>query len=284
MKVLITGANGQLGRELVEYLSGNNEVLGFGREELDITSLESVFEIVKNESPEVIVHCAAFTAVDDAEQYPDSAYLVNAVGARNVAMAAEQQGSKLIYISTDYVFNGQATNPYCEYDNTDPQGIYGKSKRAGEVNVQTQCRKHFIVRTSWAYGKYGNNFVKTMIRLSKEKENLKVVADQIGSPTCIEDLCEFLSELMKTEKYGIYHASNTGVCSWYEFAHAIFEEIAADISLQPCATSDFPRPAKRPAYSVMEHRMIRINGFKEFRHWRDALSAFLSQNIEEGER
>jgi dTDP-4-dehydrorhamnose reductase len=282
MKVLVTGSAGQLGQDLVLLLQKQgHEVLGCDRQEMDITDLEQCMEIISGFSPDVVIHCAAHTAVDVAETDIDGAYLINATGSRNVALAAEKAGAKLVYISTDYVFDGMGTKPYHEYDNTDPKSIYGKSKRAGEILVQSLSSKFFIVRTSWVYGKYGNNFVKTMLKLGQEKPQLQVVNDQTGSPTYTVDLANFLLELIQTEKYGVYHASNSEFCTWYEFTQAIFadaEEILGlkfTAKLEPCGTEQFPRPAPRPRYSVMEHLSIRTNRFQDIRPWREGLRDFL---------
>lgn len=275
MKILITGANGQLGKDLVKILGVNHEVLGCGREILDVTNLEQCKQVITDFHPEAVIHAAAYTNVDLAETEQDAAFQINATGSRNIAVAAERVGAKLCYVSTDYVFDGNSPLPYNEYDQTNPLGIYGKSKRAGEHVVQTLSTRYYIVRTSWLYGQYGHNFVKTMLRLSCDKDRLTVVHDQIGSPTYTVDLCHFLNELIQTEKYGIYHASNTGSCTWYEFAEAIFKESEISVQLHPCTTEEFPRPAPRPRYSVLDHMSIRTNNFQEFRHWNDALRAFL---------
>lgn len=284
MKVLVTGAAGQLGQDVVKLLQREgHEVLGCDRNEMDITNLEQTIEVVTGYNPDAIIHCAAHTAVDVAENDVDGAYLINATGSRNVAIAAEKAGAKLVYISTDYVFDGLGEQPYHEYDNTAPRSIYGKSKRAGEVLVQSLSSKYFIVRTAWVYGKYGKNFVKTMLKFGQERPLLKVVNDQKGSPTYTVDLAHFLLELIQTEKYGIYHASNSGSCTWYEFTQAIFEE-AQDIlglnfsaDLEPCSTEEFPLPAPRPRNSVLEHLSIRTNGFQDIRHWREGLRDFLHE-------
>ncbi len=278
LKIVITGANGQLGRELTEWQSTTADIIGFGRHELDITSLPACRNLFTLHRPDVVIHCAAYTAVDKAETERDEAFRVNAAGTRNVAVAAREAGAKLCYISTDYVFDGTGTAPYNEYDQTNPQTVYGMSKLAGEQAVQTLHDRFYIVRTSWVFGKYGNNFVKTMLKIAGEREQLKVVADQIGSPTYTYDLAAFLLELVHTDFYGIYHASNSGICSWFDFAKAIFEESGADITAEPCTTADFPRPAPRPAYSVMDHSAIRSNGLKLLRPWREALNHFLKQN------
>ncbi|MNZ72421.1 dTDP-4-dehydrorhamnose reductase [compost metagenome] len=283
MRVLVTGANGQLGQDLVKILvQAKHSVIGCDRDILDITDQIACLEQVQNYKPDAIIHCAAHTAVDLAESDIDNAYAVNAAGTRNMVVAAERIGAKFCYISTDYVFDGTSEVPYHEYDNTNPQSIYGKSKRAGEELVKSLSSKYFIVRTSWVYGLHGDNFVKTMLRLGSEKPEIKVVNDQKGSPTYTVDLAGFLLKLITTEKYGIYHASNSGECTWYEFAQAIFAEANAqgksyNIQVNPCTTEDFPRPAPRPRNSVMDHLSIRINGFEDIRSWREGLRDFLKE-------
>ncbi|MFC3750505.1 dTDP-4-dehydrorhamnose reductase [Paenibacillus sp. GCM10012306] len=282
MKVLVTGAAGQLGQDVVLLLQKEgHEVFGCDRQEMDITDLEQTVKVVGDFNPDAVIHCAAYTAVDAAESDVDGAYLINATGSRNVALASEKVGAKLVYISTDYVFEGLSSEPYHEYDNTAPRSIYGKSKRAGENLVQSLSSKYFIVRTAWVYGKYGKNFVKTMLKFGQEKPLLKVVNDQKGSPTYTVDLASFVLELIQTEKYGVYHATNSGSCTWYEFTQAIFED-AHDIlgldftaKLEPCTTEEFPLPAPRPRNSVLEHLSIRTNGFEDIRHWREGLRDFL---------
>jgi dTDP-4-dehydrorhamnose reductase len=274
MKVVVTGANGMLGMDVVSLFKESCDVIGLGRSELDITDLDQCLHVINKHQPDVIVHCAAYTSVDLAESEEDIAYAVNAYGTRNLAIAAERVGSKICYISTDYVFDGTSSKPYKEYDNTNPINVYGKSKRAGEILVQSLSTKYFIVRTSWLYGLHGNNFVKTMLRLAESHQQLTVVDDQIGSPTFTEDLALFLLQLVATEKYGIYHASNSGSCSWYEFAKAIFEERGIDVEVIPCSTKEFPRPASRPRYTVMDHLGIRVNGFGGLRSWKEKIGSF----------
>lgn len=286
MNLLVTGANGQLGKDLVKLLEERqHKVYAMGRNEMDITDLEQCREVIGRYRPDAVIHGAAYTAVDLAETEPDAAYRINAVGTRNVAVASAEAGAKLVYISTDYVFDGTAETPYNEYDNTNPITVYGKSKRAGEQAVQTLSDRYFIVRTSWVYGLHGNNFVKTMLRLGREKDRLKVVSDQVGSPTYTVDLSAFLEELVQTDKYGIYHASNSGICSWYEFANAIFEEsgLSKSVIVEPCTTEQYPRPAPRPKYSVMDHMSIRTNDFADLPAWRDALGRFLNELRENDE-
>ncbi|CAN7279394.1 dTDP-4-dehydrorhamnose reductase [Paenibacillus sp. LjRoot56] len=277
MKIVVTGANGQLGQDIVKLLEARHEVHGLTREQLDITNEDQCLEVIQRLKPEVVIHSAAYTAVDLAETNEADAFRVNSDGTRNLAIAAESIGAKFVYISTDYVFDGMATQSYSENDPTNPQSVYGKSKRAGELHVQAISSRYFIVRTSWVYGAYGKNFVKTMLELAKTRDSLKVVSDQFGSPTYTVDLALFLKKLIDTDRYGIYHASNSGVCSWYDFACAIFEESGITMNVEPCTTEEFPRPAPRPRNSAMEHEAIRVNGFEDLRAWREGLKAFLKE-------
>jgi dTDP-4-dehydrorhamnose reductase len=279
LKILVTGAGGQLGQELVRLPAQPGlGIIGFGRDELDVTDPEQCRNVIRSCNPDAVIHCAAYTKVDQAESEPDEAYRVNAEGARNAALAAELVGAKFVYISTDYVFDGKAKVPYRESDRPNPQSVYGKSKLAGEQFTKSLSSRYFIVRTSWVYGMYGSNFVKTMLKLAGERDSLKVVDDQIGSPTYTLDLAQFLLELVTTDHYGVFHASNTGVCSWYEFAKAIFEERGLNVRVEPCTTEEFPRPAPRPAYSVLDHGAIRAHGFRPLRSWREALGNFLKHH------
>jgi dTDP-4-dehydrorhamnose reductase len=278
MKVVVTGAKGQLGTDLVHLLADKGyEVYGYGREELDITNFDQVKQVISEANPDVVIHAAAYTKVDLAESEPDKAFLINAYGTRNVAVSSEAVEAKLVYISTDYVFDGTANVPYNEFAPTNPINVYGKSKLVGEQFVRDLHSKFFIVRTSWVYGKNGNNFVNTMLKLAEERDELMVVHDQVGCPTYTIDLANCILELIQTEKYGIYHVSNSGYCSWYEFAKAIFEEARIEVKVNPCTTKDFPRPAPRPAYSVFEHMALKLNGFSEMREWREALKEFIMQ-------
>lgn len=284
MKILITGSRGQLGQEMVHLLSEHHTVYGFSREELDVTVSHDVMETITSVLPDVVVHCAAYTAVDQAEEDPASAFLVNTIGTGNIAIASEKAGAKLIYISTDYVFDGESLVPYTENDVANPLTVYGRSKRAGEQLVQSISSKYFIVRTSWLFGKHGPNFVKTMLKLAKEKAELRVVNDQVGSPTYAADLAVFLSQLLITDKYGMYHASNTGHCSWYEFAKEIFSICNIDVNITPCTSEQFPRPARRPKYSVLHHKALLENGFQPLPSWKDALIRFLNEIREANHR
>lgn len=276
MKVFITGAHGQLGTDIVNLFSRDHQVIGVSRQELDITDFFQVISGIHRIKPDVIIHAAGYTQVDQAENDHDRAYLVNAFGTRNLAVAAQHVGAKIIYISTDYVFDGKSSIPYKEFDHANPLNVYGRSKLAGEELVKTLSNKYFIVRTSWLFGLHGNNFVKTMLKLAQNNAEISVVDDQVGSPTNTMDLACFLKELSETEKYGIYHASNTGICSWYEFAKAVFEEAGIVIKVIPVQSKDFTLPALRPAFSALDHMGIRLNGFSDFRHWREALKEHLA--------
>lgn len=279
LKVLITGANGQLGCDLADVLSEGHQIYTFGRKEMDVTDGSQVLQTVHRVKPDAIIHTAAYTQVDQAEFNQDSAYLVNMDGTRNVTVAAQQAGAKLIYISTDYVFDGRSSIPYKEYDAANPQTVYGKSKLAGEEMVKALSDKYFIVRTSWLFGKHGQNFVKTMLRLSQQQKDLFVVSDQIGTPTFSRDLAVFLQKLIDTDKYGIYHVSNGGSCSWYEFAQAIFKNAGINPKVIPIETKNLGSSAPRPAYSVLDHMSIRLNGFQELRHWQEALTEFMRNDF-----
>lgn len=278
MKVVVTGAAGQLGQDvLLELERNNHKAIGADRQTLDISDEAAVQAFIQTVNPDVILHCAAYTNVDAAEEDEDTAYKVNGLGAKYLAQAAKQAGAKMMYISTDYVFNGTASEPYEVYHPTKPLGAYGRTKLAGEVFVQEILKEFFIVRTAWVFGIHGNNFVKTMIRLGKERDEVGVVHDQVGSPTYTVDLAKFMVELMETEKYGIYHATNNGVCSWYEFAVEIFKQAEMVVTVHPLTTEQFPRPAARPKYSVLSKKKIEEQGLTPLPNWQDALSAYLKE-------
>lgn len=279
MKVLITGANGQLGIELskqLEVLSELYEVVKTNRNTLDISNLELVKEKIFLEKPDVVINCAAHTAVDLCEEDIDNAYKVNAIGPRNLAITCEKVGAKFVQVSTDYVFDGKGEIPYKEDDITCPNSIYGKSKLMGEQFTKEFCSKYFIVRTAWLYGN-GNNFVKTMLKLSENNKELNVVNDQYGSPTSTVDLAKSIIELINTEYYGIYHGTCEGQCSWYDFAKKIFEINNIDIKVNPVTSEDFKRPAPRPQYSVLDNFMFKLVGLNSFRNWEDALKEYLKE-------
>ncbi|MEH7179432.1 dTDP-4-dehydrorhamnose reductase [Neobacillus vireti] len=279
MKVVVTGAAGQLGQDvLLELERKNHQAFGADRLQLDITKEEDVLAYISEVKPDVILHCAAYTNVDAAEENEDAAYQVNAAGTEYLAKAAKQVGAKLLYVSTDYVFDGTASKPYEVDEPTKPLGAYGRTKLAGEQLLQKHLDEFFIVRTAWVFGVYGNNFVKTMIRLGKERGEVGVVHDQVGSPTYTADLAQFMVELMETDKYGIYHATNSGICSWYEFAVEIFKQADLKVTVNPLTSDQFPRPAARPKYSVLSKKMIEKQGLRPLRDWKEALAAYLAES------
>lgn len=276
--IVVTGAHGQLGRDMVSLLEAQGyRVYGFGSKEMDVTQINQVEKIMQELSPGVVIHCGAYTKVDQAEAEPEEAYLVNGYGTRNIALAAGSVDAKLVYVSTDYVFDGNGRTNYDEFVQPNPINIYGRSKWMGEQFVQRFHNRSFIVRTWWVYGLHGNNFVKTMIKLGTEKKSISVVDDQIGCPTYTEDLAGFIGKLITGEMYGTYHYSNSGHCSWYQFAKAIFKYTGLDVEVIPVSSDQFIRPAKRPSYSVFDHQALKLNGFDFPRNWEVALKDFLDK-------
>jgi dTDP-4-dehydrorhamnose reductase len=255
----------------------NHEAIGADRGKMDITNEQDVIAFIQDVKPDVVLHCAAYTNVDAAEENEDAAYKVNALGTEYLAKAAKQVGAKMLHISTDYVFDGTATEPYEVNEATKPIGAYGRTKLAGEELLQKHLEQFFIVRTAWVFGVHGQNFVKTMLRLGEERGEVGVVHDQVGSPTYTVDLARFMVELMETEKYGIYHATNSGVCSWYEFAVEIFKQAGLKVTVNPLTTEQFPRPAARPKYSVLSKEKILEQGLTPLRDWKEALVAYLEE-------
>ncbi|SCI70880.1 dTDP-4-dehydrorhamnose reductase [uncultured Clostridium sp.] len=280
MKILITGCNGQLGIELSRQLQDikHNEIIKMDKNNLDISDFEVVNNKIQDINPDIIINCAAFTAVDLCEQEVELAYKINSLGARNLAIVAEKISAKLIHISTDYVFDGDTDDFYREDSYTNPKSIYGKSKLMGEKYVQQFCSKYFIIRTAWLYGD-GKNFVKTMINISKKTKDIRVVNDQIGTPTSTVDLAKVIIALIKTEYYGIYHATCEGYCSWYDFAKKIFEIKKIDINVIPVASSEYKAVAKRPANSVLDNFMLELVNLNTMRKWEDALEDYLKGEI-----
>ena len=277
MTVLVTGGTGQLGSELIKLLDEKQvEYISVGSKELDIADGKSVYQFITELKPEVIYHCAAYTAVDAAEdEGKELNYSVNVKGTENVAKAAESVGAILVYISTDYVFDGTNQNEYKETDQTNPQNEYGRAKLAGEKIVKEQVSKHYIVRTSWVFGEFGKNFVFTMQRLAETHPKLTVVADQFGRPTWTRTLAEFVSYLIDIKaEYGIYHLSNEGSCSWYEFAKEILKDTAIEIA--PVTSEEYPQKAIRPKHSVMDLSKAKSTGF-EILTWQKALKSFKEQ-------
>lgn len=278
MKVLVTGVKGQLGYDAVkEFEKRGCEVIGVDVEEMDITDASQVRKVISEAAPDVVVHCAAYTAVDAAEENEELCRSVNAVGTENIAKVCKEKDCKMIYISTDYVFAGVGECFFEPDDETAPLNVYGQTKYEGEEAVRTLLEKYFIVRISWVFGLNGNNFVKTMLRLGKERGVVSVVNDQIGSPTYTYDLAVLLADMAETEAYGIYHATNEGVCSWYEFAVEIFKQAGLEVDVTPVGSDAFPVKAKRPKNSRMSKEKLVKSGFNQLPSWENALSRYLEQ-------
>ncbi|MCB2341307.1 dTDP-4-dehydrorhamnose reductase [Clostridium estertheticum] len=276
MKILITGANGQLGRELANQYKEKKtiDLILTGRSDLDISNINEVYSFVNENKPDVIINCAALTAVDKCETEIDMAYKINAIGPKNLAIAANEIGAEVVQVSTDYVFNGNIDKPLTEFDKIDPLTIYGKTKLEGEILVKNHNPKHYIVRTAWLYGD-GNNFVKTMINLSKSNTTLKVVNDQKGTPTSTVDLARTIITLVEQKNYGLFHCTCKGECTWYEFTKEIFRFKGITTTVLPCTTDEFPRPAKRPEYSVLRNYMLELTTGDITRTWQEAIHEYL---------
>jgi len=283
-RILLTGADGQLGQELQQTLVSLGEVIALTRQELDLSQGEQIRQLVQQIQPTIIVNSAAYTAVDKAESEVDLAQAVNGTAPTIMAEEAEKIGALLLQVSTDYVFDGQKNTPYLETDPTHPLSSYGKSKLAGEIGIQQVTDNYLILRTAWVYGVYGKgNFVKTMLRLGQDREELRVVADQVGSPSWAKDIADAIAQLLQSEATGIYHFTNSGVVSWYDFAIAIFEEarvLGFPLKVQrviPITTADYPTPAVRPAYSVLSGKKITETLGNYPPYWRDSLRKMLKQ-------
>jgi dTDP-4-dehydrorhamnose reductase len=278
MKVLVTGVKGQLGHDVLRTLrSRSMECLGADIEEFDITDAKAASDFIENYRPGAVVHCSAYTAVDKAEDDRERCMAVNVGGTRNIAAACSEIEAKIVYISTDYVFPGTGDSEYDVDDPTGPLNVYGKSKLDGELAVRELTHKHFIVRISWVFGKNGNNFVKTMLRLGKERSKVNVVCDQVGSPTYTADLAELLCDMVTTEKYGTYHATNEGFCSWAEFAQEIFRLAGYPARVNPIPASEYPTRAARPRNSRMSKKSLDDAGFRRLPPWQDALARYLKE-------
>lgn len=274
--ILVTGVNGQLGFDVVKELNKRNiECIGIDKEELDITYSNSVDKYISKLKPECVVHCAAYTAVDRAEDEEEICKKVNVDGTENIAKACKEIDAKMIYISTDYVFDGKGDKPFEVDGHIEPHSVYGKTKYEGELKVQEILDKYFIVRISWVFGFNGNNFIKTMLRLGKEKESINVVCDQIGSPTYTADLAPLLCDMAMSEKYGVYHATNEGFCSWAEFAEEIIKKASLDCKINYISTSEYPSKAVRPFNSKMSKKNLLENNFDLLPNWKDALKRYL---------
>lgn len=282
MKILVTGYTGQLGYDV--FREGNNqgyEMVGIGSKDLDITDKQAVYDFVKKVNPNIIIHCAAYTAVDKAEDEKEKCWNVNVEGTKNLVTVAKEVNAKFMYISTDYVFDGVGVVPFVETDEPNPVGYYGKTKHEAEKIVQANLDKWFIVRISWVFGTNGNNFINTMLRLSESRDELNVVGDQFGSPTYTFDLAPLLLNMIHTEKYGIYHASNEGYCSWADFATEIFKQAKKNVKVNYIKTEEYPTRAVRPKNSRMSKQKLISNGFKPLPKWQDALSHYLNEISQE---
>lgn len=276
MKVLVTGVNGQLGYELVKELNnkGYTNILAVDKDEMDITNKDMVNKVIKNYHPDVIFHCAAWTAVDKAEDEKKACYNVNVNGTKYISEAAKEIDAKLIYISTDYVFDGSKEGLYEIDDEVNPKSVYGETKYEGEQLVRQNNLKHFIVRISWVFGVNGNNFIKTMLKLAETRNELTVVADQFGSPTYTVDLAKLLVEMSETEKYGTYHANNEGYCNWAEFAEYIFKVNDKEVNVKHITSEEYPQKAYRPRNSKLSKQSLDDNGFNRLPSWEDAVERY----------
>ncbi len=277
MKYYVTGANGQLGFDLKRVLLANgHDVLATDIDTVDITNFEQVLNSIETYNPDVVIHCAAWTAVDLAEDEQESCYNVNVIGTKNIVEATKKVDAKLIHISTDYVFDGRKSGEYEVDDQTNPLGVYGQTKLEAEKLV-VEYAKHFIVRITWVFGINGNNFVKTMIKLGKERDQLTVINDQVGSPTYTYDLAFLLEQISKTDKYGMYHATNEGICSWADFAREIFNVYGLDVEVKNILTSEYPTKATRPLNSRISKQKLVDNGFDLLPSWQDALRRYIEE-------
>lgn len=283
MRALVTGYKGQLGFDVVNELIGRGfEAIGVDIEEMDITSLEDVNRVIKGSNVDVVVHCAAYTAVDRAEDDTETCRKVNVDGPRNIALVCKELNIKMVYISTDYVFSGEGEEAFEVDSPKRPNNVYGVSKSDGEDEVKKLVDKHFILRISWAFGINGNNFINTMLRLGKERGEVKVVADQIGSPTYTYDVAKMIADMIVTEKFGTYHVTNEGYCSWYEFSKEIFKQAGLEVKVEAVDSNEFPVKALRPKNSRLSKSSLDQAGFTRLRTWQDALSDYLSKKSIKG--
>ena len=278
MKVLVTGVKGQLGYDVVNELTKRGHIaIGTDIEEMDITDAKSVDSVIKENSPDAVIHCAAYTAVDAAEDNVELCRKINAEGTQNIANVCKAMDIKMTYISTDYVFDGEGERAWEPDDERTPLNVYGQTKYEGELAVQNTLDKYFIVRIAWVFGVNGKNFIKTMLNLGKTRDSLTVVNDQFGSPTYTFDLARLLVDMIETDKYGIYHATNEGICTWYEFACEIFKQAGMNVKVSPVSAAEYPAKAKRPSNSRMSKEKLTQNGFEKLPSWQDALSRYLKE-------
>lgn len=275
-KVIVTGANGQLGRAINELYAGNPEyeLINTDVGELDITNVDRVLEFVRGIRPYAIINCAAYTAVEACENEEDLAFRINAIGPRNLSIASQETGAKLMHVSTDYVFDGNGHRPYLETDPVGPQGAYGRTKLAGENFVKEFCHKHYIVRTAWLYGD-GKNFVKTMLRLAETNDKVRVVKDQVGSPTSAAELAKAIAYLLPTDNYGLFHGTCEGDCSWAQFTEEIFRLAGKSTTVEAITSEEYGAAVKRPAYSILENYMLKMTTDFMFSDWHDAIAEYL---------
>ncbi len=284
MRVFVTGVKGQLGHDVMNELAKRgHEGIGVDVEEMDITDENAVDQVIKKASPDAVIHCAAWTAVDAAEDNVETCRKVNATGTGYIARVCSELDIPMLYLSTDYVFDGEGTRPWEPDDPvTKPLNVYGQMKYEGEQLVEKYLKKFFIVRIAWVFGVNGNNFIKTMLRLGRERGAVSVVNDQIGSPTYTYDLARLLVDMIETDKYGRYHATNEGLCSWYEFAVEIFRQAGMDVKVTPVDSTQFPAKAKRPHNSRMSKDKLEANGFQRLPSWQDALGRYLQELEKQG--
>ncbi|WP_298498917.1 dTDP-4-dehydrorhamnose reductase [uncultured Methanobrevibacter sp.] len=275
MKILITGSNGMLGHDLEDVLKDTHELILTTSKTLDITDKDKTIDFIVENKPDVVINCAAYTDVDGCETNQELAYAVNGDGVRNLALGCRQIDCPLVHISTDYVFDGTARDPIEEDGEIGPISVYGKSKLKGEQAIQEILDKYYILRTAWLYGINGKNFPKTMLELAKNHSEITVVYDEVGTPTYTPDLAYGISQIIETDYYGIYHLTNSGSCSWCEFAKYIFEIAGADVRVIPVTASEFSRPAPRPSYSVLKNKRWIENGFEPLRDYREAIKEYI---------
>ena len=275
-KLIITGCNGQLGRAVNELLKDNAEYECVNTDvaELDITDMDAVNALFEEVKPYAVINCAAYTAVDKCETDKDNAYRINAIGPRNLSIAATKYDAKMVHVSTDYVFPGDGTVPYTEFDTTGPQSAYGATKLAGEHFVQQFATKYFIIRTAWLYGD-GNNFARTMLRLSETHDKVRVVNDQFGTPTSAKELAKAILYLLPTENYGLFHGTCEGSCSWADFAAEVFRLAGLPTKVEGISTEEYGSPTKRPAYSILENKMFKLTTDFMFVDWKDAIAEYM---------
>ena len=275
MKILITGSNGMLGHDLIDVLKSKHELILTTSKTLDITDKDNTIEFIKENKPDIVINSAAYTDVDGCETNQDLAYGVNGDGVRNLALGCKEVDCPLVHVSTDYVFDGTARDPIEEDGEIGPISVYGKSKLRGEEAIQDILDKYFIIRTAWLYGINGKNFPKTMLELAQNHSEITVVYDEVGTPTYTPDLAYGISQLIETDYYGIYHLTNSGQCSWCEFARYIFEIAGCDVKVIPVTASEFSRPAPRPSYSVLRNKKWIENGFEPLRSYKEAIKDYI---------